>query len=82
MPLLHASAEVFLNERWSLSGEVDGMSYDDTEYLNAGMYVNWYTTPLWRLSLGGRIITGKIDEPEMYNDVEISDLSFQITRMF
>ena len=80
--LLHASAEFFFNDRWSITGEFDGTVGSDNDYQNGAVYLNWYASPLWRWSVGGRYIAGTVDEPELYNDVEITDYSFQLTRMF
>jgi hypothetical protein len=39
-------------------------------------------TQLWDMSVGGRLINGKIDRDSLFNEVEVSDIAFQIGRSF
>ena len=81
-PLLHLSGELHFNHRWSVSAEVDGISAGDEYYWNTGVWLRYQPTQLWDLSVGGRLIDGKIDRDALFNEVKIKDIAFQIGRSF
>jgi membrane-associated phospholipid phosphatase len=81
-PLLHLSGAYRFNDRWSIEADFDGMSSGSEEYLNAGVFIRWRPSRIWDLAFGGRLIDGKIDDEKFYNDVELSDFTFQIGRSF
>lgn len=82
LPVLHASAKFNFNERWAIEAEIDGMSTGKEDYINSGVYIRYQPTLLWDLSFGGRLIHGTLDHDEMYNEIELSDYTFQIGRSF
>lgn len=82
IPLLHLSGAVRLNERWSLEGEFDGISAGGDKYVNAAFFIRWRPSSIWDLALGTRHIDGRLEEEEFFNDVEITDITFQIGRSF
>ncbi len=81
-PTLHLAADLHLNHKWSIGAEYDGAWTEYEGYDNLGVFVRYQATQLWDLAVGGRIIRGKLDRPNLYNDVEVSDVSFQIGRSF
>ena len=81
-PLLHASVDFRFNERWSIDASVDGIASGDGDYWNAGLFIRWRPSQIWDIAFGGRGISGKIDDAKMFNDVELTDYTFQIGRSF
>ena len=81
-PLIHLSGAYHFNPRWSVSAEVDGISAGNEHYWNAGLWLRFQPTQLWDMSVGGRLIDGKIDRDSLFNEVEVSDIAFQIGRSF
>ena len=81
-PVLHLGGALKFNERWSIEFEVDGIGDNKNDYVNVGTWIRYRPTQIWDLSLGGRLIHGTIDESEMFNEVEIEDIAFQIGRSF
>ena len=86
-PVLHASVDYNFSPRWSIAGQLDGMSEfwasDDAQYYwNAGMFLKFKATPLWDLGICGRWIFGKAVEPELFNEFESRDITFQLGRSF
>ena len=81
-PTLHLSAGYRLADRWRIEGEVDGMSLDNTRYLNAAVWLRWQPTPIWDMAVGGRLKNTRVDEAGLFNEAEFSDISFQLARSF
>ena len=81
-PLIHLSGAFHFNQRWSVAAEVDGIGTGDEYYWNTGLWLRFQPTQLWDLSVGGRLIDGKIDRDSLFNEVQISDIAFQIGRSF
>ena len=82
LPLLHASVDYRFNDRWSVDASFDGISNGNDEYINVGAYIRWRPSRIWDLAFGGRLIDGKIDDGKFFNDVRLSDYTFQIGRSF
>ena len=81
-PTLHLSAGYRLADRWRIEGEVDGMSLDNTRYLNAAVWLRWQPTPIWDMAVGGLLKNTRVDEAGLFNEAEFSDISFQLARSF
>ena len=86
-PVVHGSVDYNFTPRWSIAGQLDGMSEfwasDDAQYYwNAGLFLQFEATPLWSLGIGGRWIFGKTVEPELFNEFESRDITFQLGRSF
>jgi len=81
-PMLHLSASYRFNHKWSVDAEVDGIGNDKEHYWNSALWLRYTASPLWDLSLGGRIIQAKLDRPDLYNEIELSDFTMQIGRSF
>ncbi len=82
-PMAHLSAAYRFNDKWSVEAEIDaGMSGSGEHYRNDAFWVRYKATPLWDFSIGGRIIDAQLDRGEIYNEIELSDLTFQIGRSF
>ena len=81
-PTIHLSGAFRFSPRWSIEADLDGMSFDDADYWNAGVFVRWRPSSIWDLALGGRFINGELSSDRMYNNVELSDITFQIGRSF
>lgn len=82
VPLLHVSGAYRFNDRWSMEAEFDGMSAGGDDYLNASFLIRWQPSRVWDLGIGGRWIDGRIDDDELFNEVELSDIVFRIGRSF
>ena len=81
-PTLHLSAGYRFNDRWSIEAEIDGSATEYEGYLNLGTYLRYQPTQLWDFSVGGRLINGRLDRENLFNEIEISDITFQIGRSF
>jgi len=81
-PMLHVSGAWRFGDRWTLDAGIDGMSSGKEYYWNGGVFLRYAATPLWDLSIGGRAIHGKLDRGQLYNEIEVSDVSFQVGRSF
>ncbi len=81
-PMLHLSAAFRLNDKWSIEAEIDGSSIEVERYINSGVMLRYRPTPIWDLSIGGRLISGRLDRENLFNEVETSDVTFQIGRSF
>ncbi len=81
-PVLHLAAAYHFNEKWSIEAEIDAAASELEHYWNDALFIRYRPSPIWDLSLGGRYISAKLDREELYNDVELSDITFQLTRSF
>ncbi len=81
-PVLHFAAAYNFNDRWSIETDFDGMTLGDEYYWNSALWLRYRASPLWDFSIGGRVIHGKLDRGSLFNEVEVSDLTFQIGRSF
>ena len=81
-PMLHVSGAWRFSDKWHLDAGIDGLSTGKEYYWNAGVFLRYAATPLWDLSVGGRAIYGKLDRGQLYNEIEVSDVSFRIGRSF
>lgn len=82
-PMLHLAAAWRINDKWRIEAEVDGGTAGSLEhYWNNALWLRYQPTPLWDLAFGGRLIDGKLDRDSLFNEVELSDVTFQIGRSF
>ena len=81
-PLIHASGGWRFARKWSIDGMIDGISWGDQDYWNAGVWLRFEPTAIWDIAVGGRAIRGKIDSDELYNKIEFTDWSIQLARSF
>lgn len=82
-PMVHLSAAYSVNDKWRIEAEIDASPDVDGEYYwNDALWLRYAASPLWEISLGGRYISGKLDRGQIYNEIELSDLTLQLTRSF
>jgi hypothetical protein len=81
-PMIHLSAAYKLNHKWNLEVELDGVSSGKEDYWNSALWLRYKASPLWDLSIGGRVIQATLDRPDLYNDIELSDFTMQLGRSF
>lgn len=81
-PMLHLAATYRFNDKWSIDAEIDAAAGGSGHYWNDALWLRYQATPLWDLSIGGRIIDAKLDRGSLYNEIELSDVTFQLGRSF
>lgn len=78
VPLLYVAGEYRLNDRWTLSADLDGLAGGPGRAIDAGLSVDYAPGSRWNFGLQARVLDGGADTDDVYNFATFTSVAFTI----